>query len=274
LNPDLWTIQGDAGNIDQIIMNLALNARDAIPDGGEITITTDNIRIKSDPSTRVEQEHIGEFICLTVSDTGTGVDEDTLQRIFDPFFTTKQEGEGTGLGLSVVYGIVKQHDGWITVNSTPGKGSIFNVYFPATHKPISTESQSPVSHSDLQGHGERILLVEDDNMVRDLSRKILKKNGYEVFEATNFLEAKEIFKREQGEFDLLFSDVVLPKGKGVQLADDCLSENPAIHILLSSGYTDRKSQWKTIQKKGYKFLPKPYSLDELLQNVKKVLHPG
>jgi len=270
----LWTIRADPGNIEQVIMNLMVNARDAMPEGGEIFVRTRNVHLSEDDCKAIIDAQPGNFVCLSVEDTGVGMDEGTVQRIFEPFFSTKGPGKGTGLGLSVVYGIVKQHGGWINVYSKPGQGTTFKIYLPAV--PIEPEAmdEGPISLEKFRGRGERILLVEDDRAIRKMSARALQENGYVPFPAASAEEALEIFERENGNFALVFSDVVLPDKDGLQLIDDLLSRKPELRILLTSGYSDRRSRWWAAQEKGLRFIQKPYSLPDLLRTIKEVLETG
>ena len=274
LEPDLWTVRADAGNIEQVIMNLAVNARDAMPKGGRLTIKTENVTLDEEVCKVIPEARPGKFVCLSVEDTGVGMDKDIIQHIFEPFFSTKEVGRGTGLGLSVVYGSVKQHEGWINIYSEPGRGSTFKVYLPAFSVRLEEETEEMISLQEFQGSGERILLVEDEEGVRKLANKALSKNGYVVFEAANAKEAMDIFEREEGKFHLVFSDVVLPDKTGLQLVHQLLSRKPELQILLSSGYTDDKSQWSAITKRGFRFLQKPYPLPDLLRAIKEAIKPS
>ncbi len=273
LSPDPCITQGDPGSIEQVIMNLVVNARDAMPQGGNLTIKTENVYIDEKYRSFYTYAREGNFICLSVADTGIGMSEDVLQHIFDPFFTTKDPEEGTGLGLSVVYGIVKEHGGWINVESKPGLGSTFKVYLPAcsSEGEIVYRVQDEVKQLDLDGKGRRILLVEDDDDLRDFAQKALSGYGYVVFVAGNAKEALEIFERENGNFHLVFTDVVLPDKSGLQLIEDLRSIKPSLCVLLSSGYTDKKSQWPVIRDRGFEFLQKPYTMFDLLKAVKSLL---
>jgi CheY-like chemotaxis protein len=212
----------------------------------------------------------GRFVCLSISDTGTGMDELTLEHIFEPFFTTKPEGKGTGLGLSVVLGIVQQHKGWITLCSEPGHGTTFKVYFPSTSGAPGQESKEDSSFASLQGKGERIMVVEDQAEVRELAKEILTTNGYSVFPVSTAKEAMELFEKENGRFDLVFSDVVLTDTTGVSLVEDLL-KRWKFSVIITSGYTDEKAHWDFIKENNYRFLHKPYTMQELLQAVKDVL---
>jgi PAS domain S-box-containing protein len=274
LEPDLWNVQGDAGKIEQVLLNLVVNARDAMPSGGRITIKTKNIVFDEEHCRLAPETRSGRFVCLSVEDQGVGMEKKTLEHIFEPFFSTKEAGKGTGLGLSVVYGIVKQHDGWIHVYSEPGKGSIFRVYLAAFSAKLQKRTEESISLSDLRGGGERILMVEDEEGVREFAAKALRECGYVIFEAAGAKEALQIFDREAGNFRLLFSDVVLSDQSGLELAEKFLSRKPELQVLLSSGYTDHKSQWPIISEKGFHYLEKPYFLRDLLRAVKRAMEAG
>lgn len=216
----------------------------------------------------------GRFVRLSVEDTGVGMDQDTMEHIFEPFFSAKEVGKGTGLGLSVVYGIVQEHRGWINVYSEPGRGTTFRIYLPASSVRSEEEIEETISLEALQGEGERILLVEDEEPVRVFARRVLRENGYEVVEASGVQEALEVFEREQGRVDLVFSDVVLPDQTGLQLVDQLLSRNPELRVLMSSGYTDGKSEWPVIRERGFRFVQKPYAVVDLLRAVREVIEAG
>jgi PAS domain S-box-containing protein len=269
LEPKLWNVNADPGTIEQVILNLTVNARDSMPSGGQITIRTDNVHLDESYQDVMKEARAGLFVRLTITDMGTGMTPDVQQRIFEPFFTTKGPGKGTGLGLSVAYGIIKQHQGWIHVYSEPGKGTDVKVYLPASFDEVKKPDLPLQQTGDLRGEGERILVIEDEKCVRDFAMRALKKNGYEVFAVGNGKEAFEIFDQEKGEFDIIFCDVVLPDISGVELVEKLHQMNPKCEILISSGYTDSKSQWSTIREKGYTFLQKPYALLDLLQALRQ-----
>ena len=271
LTEDLWTVNADPGTIEQVLMNLVVNARDAMPEGGKITIKTENVHIDKKYCRIHRYARPGKFVCLSVQDTGIGMEEVVINQVFEPFFSTKKPGKGTGLGLSVVYGIVKKHDGWIDVKSSPGKGAIFKIYLPAISTKPDEKQEASVSLLAVRGSGERILLVEDDEVVRRFTAKGLSENGYRVFVAANVQEALDIFHKHEGDFDLIFSDVVLSDERGPKLVEQLLKLNPEINILLASGYSDEKSDWSVIKKRKYPYLQKPYSLFELLKCVSDVL---
>ncbi len=275
LEPELEWVKADPGQIEQVIMNLAVNARDAMPQGGKLTITTENVTLDQDRCQVIPEARPGTFVCLSVEDTGVGMDQETLQHIFEPFFTTKEVGQGTGLGLSVVYGIVEQHEGWINVYSEPGQGSTFKVYLPVFDvEPEEDSIEETISLQELQGRGERILVVEDEEGVRAFARRVLGENGYVAFEAVSAEEALDIFEREKGNFHLVFSDVVLSDRAGFQLADQLLAHKPGLQVLLSSGHTDRKLHWPLIRERGFRFLQKPYAPVDLLRAIREAIEPG
>ncbi len=271
LDDELQIIDADPSLLEQVMLNLVVNARDAIPKGGTVTIKTDSTVIDQEASTTNQDAREGTFACLSVLDTGVGMHKATLDHIFEPFFTTKEKERGTGLGLSVVYGNVRQHHGWIEVDSEPGKGSEFRVYLPiAECGSEKQEEKKPVSR-DISGHNERILIVEDEDVVRSFACKALRDTGYDVLDVGSAEEGLEVYERENGEFDAVFSDVVLPGKSGVQLVEELLFLDPELRILLSSGYTGEKSQWTAISDKGLRFLQKPYSLADLLGTIREVL---
>ncbi|MCI0471113.1 MAG: PAS domain S-box protein [Candidatus Aminicenantes bacterium] len=268
-NQELNKIKGDAGQIDQIILNLVINARDAMPGGGALIIETENVSIDEQFCKLVPDAQPGKFVCLSISDSGIGMDQQLTQRIFDPFFTTKESG--TGLGLSVVYGIVKQHGGWIKVYSAPGIGSNFQVFFPAVTSEVQDDIEEEIPPAQLRGHGERILLVEDEESVRHVTIEALTVNGYDVTDVSSAAEALDVFEKNKNKFDLAFCDIVLPDQTGLQLADILKKLNPNLKIVLTSGYPGQKSQWSDISKKGFAFIQKPFTLKLLLHAVKNAL---
>lgn len=266
---DLWTITADSGNMDQLIMNLVVNARDAMAEGGTIAIKTENIELDAAGAERIEGASPGRFICLSVEDSGEGMDEETLANIFDPFFTTKKTG--TGLGLAVVHGIIKNHGGWVNVSSKPGRGTTFRVYLPALPGAEVLPTTAPADAVDLRGYGERIMFVEDEQNVRELTVQVLSNNGYVVFEAENAEEALKIFAAEGESIDLLLSDVVLPGRTGVELVDELLVLKPDLRVMLTSGHLDNKAKEVLIEERGFRFISKPYTMHGLLAEIKATL---
>jgi CheY-like chemotaxis protein len=274
LQPEQQWVKADRGQLEQVIMNLVVNARDAMPNGGELFIKTYRVTLDEGRLDDSPEARAGAFVVLGVADTGQGIDQETRERIFEPFFTTKGPGEGTGLGLSTVYGIVRQHEGWISVHSEPGRGTSFKVYLPETSIPPEEKSRDAFSLQDLRGQGERILVVEDEDELREIATRMLRGKGYWVAEAPNVTEAVAIFEKEQGNFQLLFSDVILSDQSGLQLVEKLRKRKPELRVVLTSGYADQKVQWPIIQKENYPFLQKPYSLKDLLRTIAGVLKSG
>ncbi len=264
LFPGLWKVWADEGHIEQVIMNLAVNSRDAMPQGGTITIRTVNMTFTENESREPSKSRPGEFVELTFQDTGTGIDQSIQGHIFEPFFTTKEAGKGTGLGLSVIYGIISQHDGWIDVNSNPGEGATFRIYIPASFVKSSDENLEKLSIQEYVGHGETLLLVEDEQEIRELIEQALTQHGYQVLASQSAAGAWGIFKENRHRIKLVFSDVVLPDQNGMELVDNLLKENPELAVILTSGYTGERSNWGKIQRKRYHFLKKPFAISELL----------
>jgi two-component system cell cycle sensor histidine kinase/response regulator CckA len=266
----LARIKADPGQMEQIVMNLAVNARDAMPAGGGLTVETANILLDESHSKKATDMPPGRYIVLTVSDTGCGMDAETQARIFEPFFTTKEAGKGTGLGLSTVYGIVKQSDGFISVYSELGHGTTFKVYFPAVDAEICP-TKPKVALMQQRGGSETILLVEDARAVRTLTQKVLEQNGYNVLPASNLPEAVRIAEKRQGSIHLLLTDVIMPGGSGPDIAAGCAKRNPELRILYMSGYARTALAHQEILESGSHLLQKPYSPDGLLQAVREVL---
>ena len=265
---NLWNIEADDGQLGQVILNLVINARDAMPDGGTITLTTENVVLDKTAADARAEAITGNFVCLTVKDTGIGMDDETLSRVFEPFFSTKGD-KGTGLGLSTVYGIVKQHHGWVEIESRLGDGSSFRVFLTASvsdQKGIQVE-EIPSDLSIDRRCCERILLVEDDPGVLSFVTSALREKGYTVVDAATAEEAIESFERENGEFDLLFSDVVLPGISGIELVDRIHKVKPGLPVVLTSGYMNYKSDPEFIRRKDLFFLSKPYSIEELYEMI-------
>lgn len=271
LEPNLWRISGDEGNIEQLIINLAINSRDAMPAGGILTIKTENTNLDEEYTRLTPYSRPGKYVCFSVEDTGSGMTPEILDHIFEPFFTTKEAEDGTGLGMSVAYGIVKDHGGWINTYSDMGSGTTFRIYFPVSSGTVKDKVEENFLLEDLQGKNGRILIIEDEDKVRDIASAILGDNGYVIYRAHNAKMAKDIFEEENGRFHLIFCDVVLPDENGIQLTNQLLSQNPELKILLASGYIGNKAQRNIINEKKIPFLQKPYSLPDLLMAVKDVL---
>jgi two-component system cell cycle sensor histidine kinase/response regulator CckA len=269
-DPQLRPVKADIGQIEQIIMNISINARDAMPLGGKLIIATKNIEFNDDDLLIHPELKPALYTMLSITDTGVGMDEITRTRVFEPFYTTKGRDKGTGLGLATVYGIVKQNDGFIYVDSEIQKGSTFNVYLPSTDEKSKDETRSAVEDEKLKGT-ETILLVEDDEGVRIVTHSTLQKYGYTVIAATNGEEALRVYDEYNGKFDLVLTDVVMPLMSGRELADKLRGKNPSIKILYFSGYTDNSIVHHGVLDEGMEFIQKPYSHTELAKKVKLML---
>jgi two-component system, cell cycle sensor histidine kinase and response regulator CckA len=268
--PDLGTVQADPGQIEQVILNLAVNARDAMPKGGRLTLETGNVDLDAGYAATHPPLEPGRYVLLAVSDTGTGMDEETQQRIFEPFFTSKPEGQGTGLGLATVYGIVKQSGGHITVYSAPGRGTTFKVYLPRVDEPAeAVPAASPPAEAP-RGQ-ETILLVEDTEALREVIRETLEDLGYTVLLASNGEEALALGRAREGPIDLLLTDVVMPKLGGGDLARLLLALRPGIRVLYMSGYTDGAISPHGVLGEGVLLLEKPFTVDKLARAVREAL---
>jgi two-component system cell cycle sensor histidine kinase/response regulator CckA len=264
-------VEADAGMLEQVLMNLIVNARDAMPQGGRITIRTTGAEIKSKQADLNVNRRPGRFVCLAVSDVGCGMDTEILKRIFDPFFTTKEAGKGTGLGLATVHGIVAQHKGWVEVESRVGKGSTFHVFLPALangQKVIAPESETTTLHRG----GETILLVEDDPRVRLTTGQFLRLLGYRVYDAANGHEALKLWELHGANVDLLFTDMIMPEGlTGLELAEQLQRRKPGLKVIISSGYSHEIAQHGIPKKPGIVFLSKPHEPKKLSDLVRASL---
>jgi two-component system cell cycle sensor histidine kinase/response regulator CckA len=272
---DLWAVKADLHQFEQVIINLAVNARDAMPEGGKLVIRTANV---SEPDSReLGQRHIppGEYVLIEVSDTGTGMTPEVKQKIFEPFFSTKEVGRGTGLGLSTVYGIVKQTGGYIFADSEPGRGTIMRLYLPRYIETAADAEQSrierrPEKPKDLTGRGT-VLLVEDEDAVRSFAARALGQRGYEVLQATTGAEALEVFAGHQGEVDLVVSDVVMPEMDGPTLCEHLRRQRPDLKVIFISGYAEDAFRQHLAENEDFMFLQKPFDLKELAAAVKAAL---
>ncbi len=267
LEPQLGTVRADRGQLEQVIMNLVVNARDAMPEGGRLTIATNNVTLDASYYQGVEVP-LGRYVLLAVSDTGTGMDAEAQAHLFEPFYTTKEAGKGTGLGLATVYGIVKQSHGFIWVYSEPGKGSTFKIYLPRVD--VAADSDESLQPAQVPSEGtETILLVEDEAVLRNLCRVYLEAKGYTVLEAGNAKEAMKICQSYDLPIHLLITDIVMPGLGGLELAKSALELRPALAVVLVSGYTDRPVDRASI---GFgKFLQKPFSFDALARTARSLL---
>ncbi|MCA1961896.1 MAG: PAS domain S-box protein [Desulfomonile sp.] len=269
LSDDLAAINADPTQVDQVLMNLAVNARDAMPDGGELIIETVNIIIDDEYARTHLNTKPGYYVLLMVTDTGEGMDKDTLEHIFEPFYTTKGVGEGTGLGLATVHGIVQHHGGHIRCYSEPGRGTTFKVYFPALS--TAEESEGSVVTTMPRGGPETVLLVDDEEMIRDLGSRILTKAGYTVITASNGKEALNLYQGRSSEIALVVLDLIMPEMGGKQCLQEFLRINPAIRVIIASGYSANGPTKDALAAGAKGFVNKPYDIRQLLQVVRDVL---
>jgi CheY-like chemotaxis protein len=271
----LWdrdlVVLADAGQIDQILMNLAANARDALPGGGMLAIETSRQTMTDDYVRIHGYGSKGEYAMLAVSDTGAGMDRDTRARIFEPFFTTKEPGKGTGLGLAIVYGIVKQHNGFINVYSEPGTGTTFKIYLPLVM--VEKVSRDPAAEDapPVRGGTETVLVLEDNPEVRAITRSLLEIYGYRVIEAEDGLEGVALFSRHRDDISLVITDVVMPRMGGKEAVAEMEKLRPGIKVLYTSGYTPDVVHKKGILLEGINFISKPSMPQELLGKIREIL---
>ncbi len=264
-------IEADPGQLDQIVVNLAVNARDAMPRGGKFILETRSEKFDEDFADQHQNMPAGKYIVLAVSDTGTGMDEATVARIFEPFFTTKETGKGTGLGLATVYGIVKQSAGHILVYSEPGHGTTFKIYLPSADHKIGVETKPEVEIVSPKRHGTTILLVEDDEIMRGLTRQLLQEHGYTVVEADDGKSALEVVQSHQGPIDLLLTDVVMRRMSGPELVERLHTSRPDLKVVFMSGYTGELISEREVLKRGVTLLEKPFSRTSLLTTIHTTL---
>jgi signal transduction histidine kinase len=264
-------IHADPVMIEMVVLNLSVNARDAMPQGGRLEIRVGEIEIKGEDIRHNSKARPGWFACISIADTGSGIAPETLPHLFEPFFTTKEVGKGTGLGLATVYGIVKQHEGWIEVASDPGHGAKFDIFLPNGVKNVGPVA-APDSKAKVTGGNETILVVEDEEAVRRLTKAILQRHGYRIFDAGSGVEALTVWKEHQPEIDLLLTDMIMPGGiSGRELAERLLLEKPALQVIYTTGYSlDAMSQTLALTD-GLNFLPKPYHPNKLLQTTRRCL---
>jgi len=269
--PDLPCVEGDTGMIEQVIVNLAVNARDAMPKGGGLAVATMAVDIDESYTQQCSEARAGRYVCLSVSDTGCGMSKQTLSRVFEPFFTTKEVGKGTGLGLATVYGIVKQHQGWVEVTSEINVGTTFRIFFPVSLKQMDAAAERSASPKHIRGGRETILLVEDEPMLRELASAILKGYDYDVLEASFGEEAVQIWKQRNGRVDLLLTDMVMPGGMtGRELAEQLRACNSGLKVIFTSGYSV-DVMGREIPLSDATFLQKPYAPPMLAQTVRTSL---
>jgi nitrogen-specific signal transduction histidine kinase/CheY-like chemotaxis protein len=264
-------LHADAGMMDQVLMNLAVNARDAMPAGGQLVIETAGVKFDEFAATQTAQARPGSFVRLSVSDNGCGIPPENLPKIFEPFFTTKGVGKGTGLGLTTVFGIVQQHQGWVNVHSEAGHGTKFDVYLPRLSEPHDTKFIKKQPATALTGH-ETILLVEDEPALRSLVSRGLAQMGYQMLEAPTGIKALEVWKEHTAEIHLLLTDLMLPDGMtGKELGQSLLQENPRLKVIYMSGYSPDIVAKDFPLQEGFNFLTKPFQVQQLAQTIRNRL---
>ena len=271
LNPDLWSIEADPSQLSQVLINLIVNARDAMPQGGSLTIDAANVTLEKKDGRITPELDVGNYVCLTVKDNGKGMEHEVIKQIFDPFFTTKEKGKGTGLGLSTAYGIIAQSNGGIAVQSKVGVGTIFKIFLPRSDS-VDYQDQTADESPPLQMQdAATILLVEDEDGVRELIEEGLKFHGYQIIVAKNGAEALAIYKAASHSIDLLLTDVVMPKMSGHELTQKITAINPSIKTLYITGYTDARIMDHGIGKSATNLLQKPFTIGKLIDKIASLL---
>jgi PAS domain S-box-containing protein len=270
LQVDLGQVKADPGQMEQVLMNLVVNARDAMPAGGRLTVKTENVEFTGRSVKRRMVVQPGSYVVLSVTDDGVGMNAETQGRIFEPFFTTKELGKGTGLGLSTVYGIVKQSEGSIWVYSEPGKGTSFKIYLPRVNDVSATAEEKEQAQTAPTGH-ETVLLVEDEDMVRDLAQEILEQYGYSVLTAPNGTEGLRVCREFPDKIDLVLTDVIMPQMSGRELVENILAIHPETRVLYMSGFTDDAVVRHGVLAEDMCFIQKPFSPEGLATKVREVL---
>jgi two-component system cell cycle sensor histidine kinase/response regulator CckA len=278
---DLWPVKVDVSQFEQVIVNLAVNARDAMPDGGKLTIKTANVSAQEAEKLSYKGMPAADYVRIDVTDTGTGIPAEIVDKIFEPFFSTKEVGKGTGLGLSTVYGIVKQTGGFVYVDSEANKGTTFRIFLPrhypekdvAPEAAVAKESVEAKPRVDLTGQGT-ILLVEDEEGLRSLNARGLRSRGYTVIEASNGIEAMEALEEKNGAVDLVVSDVVMPEMDGPTLLRAMRARNPSLKIIFVSGYAEDAFAKSLEENEKFDFLAKPFALSALVAKVKETMAPS
>jgi CheY-like chemotaxis protein len=271
---DLWPARIDPGQFEQVIINLAVNGRDAMPNGGQLTVETKNSNLDESYAAQHPEVVPGQYVMLSVADTGHGMDAVTQAHIFEPFFTTKEQGKGTGLGLAVCYGIVKQAGGHVWVYSDPGRGTTFKVFLPRATVEDELNAEIESTDETAAGGTETVLVVEDEPLVRSLAVRALQDQGYHVLQAEDGPAALTVSQANEGEIHLLVTDVVMPGMNGKELADRLSAERPGLRVLYVSGYTDHAVVRHGVLEEGIAFLSKPFDMGNLTRMVREVLDSG
>jgi two-component system cell cycle sensor histidine kinase/response regulator CckA len=270
LDPGLWYVLADPSQLEQALVNLVVNARDAMPSGGRITITTENALLDVAATERANGVRPGAYVRLSVRDTGIGMDVSTQARIFDPFFTTKETGQGTGLGLSTVYGIVEQSGGQIAVESAPGQGATFTIYLQR-HAGPGAGVVPAIDRRGLPGGTETLLLVEDETAVRSSARRLLERHGYTVIEARHGAEGLRIVEQGDQKIDLVLTDLVMPEMGGRELVERLRARHPGLKVLFMSGYSQRAVTVDGTMPPATGFVEKPFTVEQLTQRLREIL---
>jgi two-component system NtrC family sensor kinase len=266
-------VHADRAMLEQVLVNLAVNARDAMQNGGRLLIETRREEFFQVPPAANPEARPGRFVCLAVTDSGSGIEPQVMAHLFEPFFTTKEVGKGTGLGLATVYGIVKQHGGWIEVSSQPGQGARFKIYFPEYRSPVTQATPAAVTQPRASGGTETIFLVEDEPSLRGVAARVLRNYGYQVITACSGAEALRVWPEHADKVDLLLTDMVMPEGiSGRELAQQLQQAKPALKVLFSSGYSTELVGRDALLQDGKNFLPKPYNPDKLALTVRACLN--
>jgi two-component system cell cycle sensor histidine kinase/response regulator CckA len=271
---DAIEIDADLSMIEQIILNLANNARDAMKGHGQFRLSVETVNLEGTETPRNPEARKGRFVCVILADTGPGMSQEGLDHLFEPFYTTKDVGDGTGMGLASVYGMVKQHHGWIEVDSVVGKGTQFNIFLPVPIG-VPAPSVSPVPEVSLPPGQKTILVVEDEPDVRQMVAEVLNEEGYRILQAANGVEALEVWRLHQDQIEFLLTDVVMPRGiTGVELAQRLKAEQPRLKVLYSTGYGAMESLQHMNLREGINFLIKPYLPAQMLETVAACLEKG
>lgn len=270
-NKGLAPVNGDATQLHQVLLNLCVNARDAMPDGGALTIEASNFEVDQNYASMTPEAHTGRYVLVRVSDTGCGIPREVLDKIFDPFFTTKPIGKGTGLGLSTVAGIVRGHGGFINVSSHLGKGTVFEIFLPASTDCASLDP-SPAPKSAPRGHGELVLIVDDESTVREVTATILRENGYQTLLAADGSEALSIYAERTGEINAVLTDLIMPFVDGVALCRALRKMDPVVKLIASTGEETRRAELNSLHVQG--FLSKPFGTETLLVTLREALGDG
>jgi hypothetical protein len=269
---DLWLVSGDTTQLHQVLMNLSVNARDAMSDGGELIISAENFFIDENYARLNIEAKIGPYVLISVSDSGTGIPREFLDRVFDPFFTTKEVGKGTGLGLSTVSGIVRSHGGFVTVNSEMGKGTHFKIYLPAKKSKETDQNREKMSQLPL-GNGETILIIDDEPSIREVTKTSLEAYGYKVLLANDGIEAVALYAEHKNEVEVVLLDMIMPIMDGPLTIRALRKINPEVRIIAASGLLASEKVEESTRMGVKKFLLKPYTTEELLKAIQEVLSP-